>query len=203
MRKILLFTILITSTFYLQAQRFDAALVAGLTLSQVDGDLMGGFSKGGFQGGLRATINFTERIKTDLSILYSQRGSRPSPNEQNLTGNFWRMQLNYVTLPVEFKYCDWESDDGEYMRVFAKLGLAYGYLISVDQTQDSPWEGRQDDFNQNDFSYTFGIGYYINQHFILELSGQSSLLSYYKPEVGTGAENLRSRYIAIQLQYEF
>ncbi|MEL6944126.1 MAG: hypothetical protein AAFO82_15815, partial [Bacteroidota bacterium] len=71
MKKIFLiiFTLLIVSVLQAQ-QRFKGAVVAGMNVSQIDGDLLFGFNKFGFNGGVQVSTIFTERWEMSVELLY-------------------------------------------------------------------------------------------------------------------------------------
>jgi len=66
---LVLFPILLTAQ-----PRFRAGVVAGLSASQIDGDISRGYNKLGFLGGLRVIARLKSRTEASMEILYPQGG---------------------------------------------------------------------------------------------------------------------------------
>jgi len=139
-------------------QRFKAGLIAGVNVSQINGDASAGFHKVGLVGGLRGVTILTDKMELSIELLFSQQGSRSELTTQTIANQF-TIHLNYAAVPVIFNYRDW--DQGDYHRLHFHGGLAYSRLLSVNVT-DPGYETVADEFNVNDLSILGGATYYLN-----------------------------------------
>ncbi len=114
-----------------ETQRFTATAVAGMNLAQIDGDQIAGFDKIGVNVGARAGIRITKSFEISTEILFSQKGSQSKfrsgvPREV-------QCNLNYVEIPIEFNFRDWEvkndEDQSSYMRIALGGGFSYSRLL--------------------------------------------------------------------------
>ena len=115
----------------LEAQRFDAAVLAGVTVSQLDGDNSAGYNKVGLIGGLDGIILLSEKMEVSVGLHFNQQGSRCETNlDAGAPCGVLKINLNYVDIPVLFHYKDWKSGSGDHYRLQFNIGLGYGRLIS-------------------------------------------------------------------------
>ena len=113
------------------AQTFRGYVTAGPIASQLDGDMLAGYNKLGFVGGAGVWYDLSDKWRTSLTIAFSQNGSNDSAEEAQRGGSgFSEVRLNYVTVPVNFHYMDWLSDDQIYYRLEFVAGVEYRRLIS-------------------------------------------------------------------------
>ena len=143
-------------------QRFKAGLIAGFNAAQINGDQSAGFNKFGLLGGLRGVTILNEKMEISLELLFSQRGSRSSNNENVIP---FKISLNYVEIPVLFNYLDWLEGDGEYYKLHFHAGFSYGRLLSFEI--DGGTTGLTllgDFFRENDVSFLAGATFYANKH---------------------------------------
>ena len=123
-------------------QRIQGYGVAGINLTQVDGDEVYGFKKPGFNGGLGATIPFAGNWSVSLEILFDQKGAKQKaqyndvyiPDTTIVNGDTihfdhvyngaYKLDLNYVSVPVLFQYTDRD-------RITAGVGFSYGQLVGI------------------------------------------------------------------------
>ena len=109
----------------LPGQTFRAAAVAGVNLSQIDGDDLLGFYQPGFNGGLRVVAVLGERWRLGPELLFSQLGARRNRNSINVS-DFDRFRLQTIELPLMLYYKDW--------RITAEAGVAYQRLVNYTVT---------------------------------------------------------------------
>lgn len=130
---LLLFLVLVVSYGY--SQRIKGALIAGINISQVDGDEIYGFNKVGLNIGAAAILPLGNNFSFTLETLYSQKGSYQSKQyEETVTdtaGNVlytlngqYNLKLNYLEVPFLFHYTDRDI-------ISAGIGFSYGRLVSV------------------------------------------------------------------------
>lgn len=120
-------TVLVAMTSQAQ-QRFEAAVIIGFNASQVDGDQNPGFTKLGFNGGLKAYTRLGKYLSLSPELLIVQKGSRgrvtgsPPPYPFFGVPNPFRLTLNYAEIPLLLHYHDKE-------RAIFGAGLSYSAFI--------------------------------------------------------------------------
>ena len=152
--QLLLAFMLVLASWNSYGQLFKGEVLIGGNLSQVDGDLVIGYKKASFCGGLG--IQFPFRFKSEsatkpwavsMEIFFSQRGARQrnyyynpadtSPDPSTKYKFKYLLKTNYVCLPFMLHYTDKE-------RYTIGVGLSYNRMFSsseiefgVPQTYDS------------------------------------------------------------------
>ena len=109
----------------LQAQLFKGGIVAGLNLTQIDGDELGGYDKIGLNVGVIADIYLAETFSLSMEILYSQKGASTGLIENN-QGIPFKWKWDYIELPFVFHYNDKN-------KMNFGLGLAPARLVNAQQ----------------------------------------------------------------------
>lgn len=125
-------------------QLFKGEVLLGGNLSQVDGDMVVGYRKAGFCGGLGLQFPFhfrsastTKPWAVSMEIFFSQRGARQRNYNYNpidtigLTTQYkfkYLLKTSYVCLPFMLHYTDKE-------RYTIGMGLSYNRLVSVDEIE--------------------------------------------------------------------
>jgi hypothetical protein len=116
-------------------QRIKGALIAGMNISQVDGDEIYGFNKVGLNMGAAAILPIGKNLSFTVETLFSQKGSyQKKQYEQtitdssgnvtaNLTGQY-KLKLDYLEVPFLFHYTDKDI-------ISAGVGFSYGRLVNV------------------------------------------------------------------------
>jgi len=120
MRNRLLLLPLLFLPYLLTAQTFQAAIIGGVNLSQIDGDQLFGFHQPGVNAGIRVLAVLNERWRVGPEILYSQQGAKRNKN----ISVFSRFRLNTLEVPLMVYYKDW--------RITAGAGLSYQRLFSYE-----------------------------------------------------------------------
>jgi hypothetical protein len=179
---LLVFLLMLSTSFTLRSQihagdpentefrLFEAGIVAGFNMSQVHGDYLGGFNKLGFVGGPELHINFTKNWFLSLEMLFIQKGSRSTPN--NNPGYTYNLRFNYLELPVLASYNDKN-------RLIFQAGIAYGRLFDIVEEFNGYDDGIYDTFYDNELSYIVGGIFLLgeNRHFALNFRYQGSIFS--------------------------
>ncbi len=123
-----------------RAQSFRGGFQAGLTASEVSGDLSGGPNKLGWFASVYTDISFSPFTYWQLEIMYIQKGSRefndPETPEDGVFRDY-RLNLQYVEVPVIFKfdfsvferlpYADWLTGE---------IGLSVSRVVGHFETND-------------------------------------------------------------------
>ena len=107
----------------LPAQTFRASVLAGVNLSQIDGDSLNGFRKPGINVGLRVVALLGERWRIGPEILYAQQGARRNRGGINFS-SYDRFHLNTVEVPLMVYYKDW--------KITAEAGASYQRVIDFE-----------------------------------------------------------------------
>lgn len=102
MKKVFLLTALLCN-LSLFAQKFEAGFVGGFSASQISGDGLAGFDKGGAR--LGAYISYplqNKRINFEVGMQYIQKGSKEPSGERGISN--YNMNLHYVEVPFTVNY---------------------------------------------------------------------------------------------------
>lgn len=101
----------------------QAAIIAGLNTTQIDGDNLSGFRKFGANVGGGAFIRLPKGIMPSFEILYSQKGSKSSKTEAaNKVPGDYKLILDYLDVPVLINYNDKD-------RAIFGLGIVVNNLV--------------------------------------------------------------------------
>lgn len=168
MRKLILLISLLTFGFSLRAQTFQASVLAGMNMSQVDGDDLFGFHKVGINGGIRVVAKLGDRWRVGPEILYSQQGAL-LPNSSINLSNFSRFQLNTLEVPLMAYYKDW--------RITAGAGFSYQRLFSY-EIDNFEGEDVTDQFilKDNLAAFNAGVTFHLNENFGIDFRWSKHLL---------------------------
>lgn len=102
MKKVFLLTALLCN-LSLFAQKFESGFVGGFSASQISGDGLAGFDKGGAR--LGAYISYplqNKRINFEVGMQYLQKGSKEPSGERGISN--YNMNLHYVEVPFTVNY---------------------------------------------------------------------------------------------------
>ena len=108
MKRLTLILLLAISFFgfgKLQAQSFNAGLIAGATFSQVDGDSYAGYHQLGFTAGAYANLPLDDYFAVQLELKYSLLGAHSSDKEVNEYYYApYSLRLHYAEIPLMLQY---------------------------------------------------------------------------------------------------
>lgn len=160
----------------LTAQNFNGGLRLGITGSEVSGDKLAGPNKAGFTASAYTNFYFTEDKAMQLEISYIQKGSRSVPSERN---NFYtyKFYLNYVEMPLVFKYELRELDVDYVNKLGLELGMAFSYLVKSYEEEDGRISeaGEKPDFNKFEAGIVAGMYYPLSNRLFFGLRVSNSL----------------------------
>lgn len=168
MRKIAIFIGLFLLAIGLNAQEYNAGVLFGASISQVDGDGMGGFHFIGPQGGLfiNRQISKQSALQGELLFVYKGSGIESKPETD------FRVEItaSYVDLALYYKYLYNE-------RFNAKIGLVPGVNISHKETFAGVEQTEYPEYRK--FGLTFSVGgeYYFGEHWFFAADWNYSLIS--------------------------
>ncbi len=188
-------------------RRFTATLVAGVNISQIDGDAAWGYSKAGLNAGVRGGIIFSENVELCTEILFSQKGAANIPkNSQNFSN--YTIHLDYIEVPVLIYYKDWEvtnANNEKYMRVMFGGGFSYSRLLNTQLTGTlSHPMGKIDAYTQNDFMFIIDANIFVTKNLGFNLRWARSITTIYnsQPE-GARPDYSINRSIVLRALYRF
>ena len=147
---LLLFLVLIAANNKSLAQIIKGEAILGMNLSQVEGDEVSGFKKVGANLGAGVMVPFGKRGRWDVSFetLFTQKGSKQKPQYDDTLSFEYKLNLNYVEVPVMVMFTDKEF-------ISFGAGFSWARLVGVKE-----WEhGKLVDsttlnsgtYNKNDF----------------------------------------------------
>ena len=181
---------------------FSAAAILGVNLAQIDGDAEFGFNKFGLNVGGRVGVSFTKRFETALEILFSQKGS-VSKRIEGMPRTL-QCNLNYIEIPIEFAYKDWEIFDKEnntsYMRLQFAAGISYNRLFGGKLLTDG-FEQDMDRFKDNELMMRFGGTVYFTEHLGLNINWARTIGSITNSNNNGGWGNAVNRMITVRFLY--
>lgn len=102
MKKVFLLTALLCN-LSIFAQKFEAGFVGGFSASQISGDGLAGFDKGGAR--LGAYISYplkNKRINFEVGMQYIQKGSKQPSGERGISN--YNINLQYLEVPFTVNY---------------------------------------------------------------------------------------------------
>jgi hypothetical protein len=202
MKKLFLITFFILYTTFSFSQKFHGGLFAGVAASQISGDQLTGYNKAGIFAGGFTNYHFTEKLALQLEIYYIQKGSRKNPHPKSNDYTVYKLNLQYVEMPLLFK---WEFSK----RFFLEVGPSIGAVMN--NTGKEKDEGgvipntQRPVFNRFDFCGVLGMGVNISRNFKVNIRTIDSFIPVRKPVVGTSYRLDRLQYnttIALSLIYQ-
>lgn len=157
MRKILPLLFLLIVADKLPAQTFQASVIGGMNISQIDGDDLFGFHKIGLNSGIRVVAVLNDRWRVGPEILFSQQGAL-RPNSSFNFSPFSRFQLNTLEVPLMVYYKDW--------RLTAEAGFSYQRLFSY-EIDDFQGEDMTSQFTLKDnlVAFNAGVTFHVSENF--------------------------------------
>jgi hypothetical protein len=159
------FLMIFTTT--LKAQRFNAGIMIGGDVSQVDGDTYSGYTKFGYLGGAYVGLQVSPHSSFQMELEYIQKGSRNDTNATGITS--YLLRIHYIEVPILYQYT-FKS------RYYFEAGPAMDiYMGSLEMKDGLQVNGVP--FRSVCFSGIFGFGAYVTNHLRLNLRANYSLNS--------------------------
>lgn len=118
--------ILISDLTYSQG-RFKGGFTVGINGSQIDGDSMSGYNKGGLRAGVFIDYPLSKKTYISFEMLYSMKGSREKDNVDYNDPNYkpgpwFSLRLSYLEIPLIVNY-KWNE------KIIAYGGIGAGILV--------------------------------------------------------------------------
>ena len=198
-----------------QQNRFNAGLILGANLSQIDGDLFIGFDKLGLRGGVEGVIYINKLLDINVGFMYVQKGSR---TDEEITNTSFiprdtEILLDYMEAPIllSLKFGD-QTGNG----CTLDLGVSYGRLInsqinSKEFPEKVSYNDLIDQLNSNEFCGVMQFNYLFSSKFRVGVVGSLQLNKLYEAEVMQPQREgetpqinfMRNYLIGIQAGYRF
>lgn len=170
-----------------ESQNFKGEFFAGGVGSQVSGDQLGGFNKGGFTIGAGVRLKIDEKSSIGFQLGYIQKGSRkPSTLEDDLP-SFYLLRLNYIEMPLLYRYRMGK-------KIYFEVGPSLGYLFSAheeDQNGEMPY---MKPFLKFDLSATVILGYPLGKNWDFQFGYIQSILPVREHGAGSTYRLNRGQY---------
>jgi hypothetical protein len=195
----------LSAQFQSTDRRFLGGIVAGLNLSQIDGDAEAGFNKMGLNVGARGGVILSKKWEIAIEMLFSQKGSQ-SRMIQGVPRNI-KCNLNYLEIPLEVCFKDWEISDGDagksYMRIMASAGLSYNYLMGGSLFLN-PSQETLDRFRKYEVAMRFSASVFFTRNWALNLGWTRSITSITgKDSAGNNWGSAVNRMLLLRAFYMF
>lgn len=178
------------------AQDFKAGLRGGIVGSQVNGDRLSGFDKGGPLFGGFVNRKLPHSFSAQMEIVFIQKGSRKPTDEFN---SFYLLRLNYIEVPVLLQF-------NLTNKLTLQAGPSFGTLISSHEENEFQVFNSFSQFKKLEIAANGGVIYKLSDHFAFD-ARYSASMSTIRPFPGvTTAFFDRGQYnIAIEfsLMYSF
>ncbi|NNF01770.1 MAG: PorT family protein [Bacteroidia bacterium] len=195
---ILLLVLVIPSDLF--AQRFKSGAMLGISTSQVEGDLYSGFRKAGPLAGLYVYRSLSEKSIAELQIYFIQKGSRKNNDPANGDIKFYLLRLNYIEIPLLYRY-------QQSSKLSFEIGPAFGTLLSAYEEDENGETILEKPFNDFELSGQIGINYQLFANFILNTKVSYSLIPIREPSARNSFQYFDqgqfNSVIAFALKYEF
>ncbi len=149
-------------------QYFTIKPSLGLNACQIHGDNYSGYDKAGIFAGVAVNASVNQKTSFELGFYFSQKGARHNQNPEKGDYSYYRVNLNYVDLPLLFRY----HLNPVY---FISLGPSLAYLIDYkEENERGDWTGVYK-FNKFETGLNFGLGRKIKEKFSVEVRSSNSI----------------------------
>ncbi len=166
---LLLIVVFIAVGFSINAQDFNGGVLGGVSGSQISGDDLSGFNKGGLYLGAFVNRYFGEKSSLQMELDFIQKGSRKNPNAKKNDYSTYLLRLNYIEIPVSYKY-DFST------KGTLEGGLSLGVLVNSYEEANETTTISGGEFNRTDFSFHVGGYYTIVENLRINVRYSSSIL---------------------------
>tara|TARA_B100001142_G_scaffold292849_1_gene311977 strand:+ start:3023 stop:3631 length:609 start_codon:yes stop_codon:yes gene_type:complete len=148
------------------SQIFGGGIIAGVSTTQVAGDLLGGFNKIGFLAGGYTSLKIKDKINIRFEIKYIEKGSKNPRIKEN---NFAEISLSYIEIPISINLKQKEN-------IGVEFGLYPAFLIDSEMNDFFSKINIDPAFIKYDFGIFAGINYKITEKMILNTQISNSII---------------------------
>lgn len=191
--------------------RFKAGIVMGFNAAQIDGDDQLGYRQIGIGAGLRGVAMITPTIHLSFELLFSQKGSKPSPQTESL--NALTFDLTYAEVPVLLNILGKESWD-EFRPLHFQVGASFSRLLNSKikeaanrplKAMEIPYRSLEEELSSNEVAIILGVTYYFSKHFGMGIRHSYAVTPLFNTDNYPDITNntLRSYHLNAQAVYIF
>lgn len=184
MRKITTITALFILTFIVQtagAQSFHGGIALGGLVSQVEGDMRGGWNKAGLTAGVFTSLSINENIDFQMELKYTQKGSK-SDIDKPVIGDPYAIRLGYFELPVllcgNLGFLNINGTKLDWIAL--EIGASLDVLAHQKKTVNGVTDNGPNFFRRLSGSTLLGIKLTIKERYQLAFRSVNSFISIYK-----------------------
>ncbi len=172
--------LLLTLSFFCNAQDFQYGLKSGLNLSSYRGENDGGQYKLSGYAGVFAIYDFNRNIGVQTELLYARIGHRDTINNTKI-----KTSLRYLQVPILFKITLNNYEQFKFL-----IGPQIAYLIDSKITIDGDSDTSKSNFEELDYGATVGMEYEISDQFSIDARYYLGLSDFYnQSKVDSSAKN--------------
>jgi hypothetical protein len=196
---IIIFILLFITVHYARSQQFNGGILGGVSATQITGDQLSGFNKAGFYLGGFVNFYFNQRTSFQMEIDYIQKGSRKNPNPDNNDFISYKLNLQYIDIPLLLRY-DYSS-----VLIF-ECGPYLGFLMDDDERDHNGNIPVIVDFNKNDFGMMVGLYYKLDSKIRMNFRYSNSLIPVRKHTSGATYRLNKGQYnmvVTLSVHYQF
>lgn len=183
-------------------KEFKIGAIAGINATQISGDDLGGFDKLGINAGGFCNFPLNDFWKAQFEILYSQKGSRKTPDPEIGDYTEYKLQLGYVEVPLLLQ---WQLPNKlEKFRI--EFGPSFGALMSSEESNQQGTIPNTRGFKSFELSFNIGINYAIGEQFSVNIRNNNSILPVREHAAGATYLLNRGQYssvVALTIRYQF
>lgn len=211
-RSICLLVLLMSCTHLLFAQgyyeekpnTFLGAAIAGMNLTQVDGDNYAGYHNVGFTVGGSVYTVIAQNVAASMEILYAQKGATgkfKGPGAIGASILDYDLKLNYAQVPVLLYYYD------KHWNHFG-AGISYSRLINAEEDVETnfPYDFKLNEhpFKKSDFSMLLGGNLHVWKGLFIGGRFEYSLVPIRtKVPIGLGRKEQYNNTVTFRVTYMF
>lgn len=208
-----LFVVLLLAAFAANGQGYNmyedrafyGGLVAGLNMSQIDGDNFAGYTRKGLNAGGTVFFKMDEHIAGSIEVLLTQKGSvskMPQPLAPGYYINKYGADLVYGEIPLMMYYYDDHMNHIGGGLAYGRLGTSNEY-ITTNPPMTTPLKQEDYPFKKSDYSLLLGGNLHLYKGFFLNMRFQYSLISIRNtvPNITRGAQF--NNIVTFRLMYLF
>lgn len=159
---VLFFSLSLKSQNATQQNVFTLKPSLGFNGCQIHGDNYSGYDKFGMLLGVAVNARLKEKSSLELGFYFSQKGSRHNPNPDKGDFSFYRVNLNYIDMPLSFRYI-------LNPKFFITLSPSVAYLINYYENIDYVNYTGTYTFNKFEVGLNAGLGMHLKNNFSVEV----------------------------------
>lgn len=163
-------------------------------------------SKVGITAGVQAAIPAGKRFIIEPALNFTQKGTRQKETPSGVPYKY-RMNLNYLELPVNFIYNTTTNTSGLFIGAGPSIAYAlngkYSMELGTDKEEHEILFGEDEDVRRIDAGANFLMGYRFSNKIFASVNYNLGLTNFDKDADPDDHERVNSRYLGIRLGYRF